>query len=111
MGNECESGSCETSAGSCESSKGCACGNAGCSGEALDCAVGMWSCSFMTALKAVQVELLKERIRKAWGEKMNKVADGVVASMGAQWQSMVAQAQAKGEFRALLEKTWSEGRK
>ena len=111
MGSECESGSCETSSGACESSKGCPCGNASCSGEPLDCATGMWSCSFMTAMKELQVELLKERIRKAWGEKMGKAADGVVASMGVQWQSMVAQARAKGEFRALLQKIWSEGQK
>ena len=111
MGNECESGSCETSSGACDSSKGCACGNAECSGSPLDCAVGMWSCSFMTAMKEVQVELLKERIRKAWGEKMGKAADGMLDSMGVQWQSMLAQAKAKDDFRGLMEKLWSEGRK
>ena len=111
MGNECEAGSCETSSGACESSKGCPCGNATCSGSPLDCAVGMWTCSFMTAMKEVQVELLKERIRKAWGEKMGKAADGAVESMGVSWQSMLAQANAKQDFRALLEKLWSEGRK
>ena len=111
MDNECESGSCETSSGACDSSKGCACGNAECSGSPLDCAVGMWSCSFMTAMKEVQVELLKERIRKAWGEKMGKAADGMLDSMGVQWQSMLAQAKAKDDFRGLMEKLWSEGRK
>ena len=108
--------SCETEndrGGACAPSGGgrCPCGTPGCSGDPLDCAIGMWSCAFFRAMKAVQVDLLKARIQKAWGAKMEKAADAVLEAMGVQWQSMLAQAQAKAQFRQRLQSLWQEGNK
>ena len=111
------SSTCEESTGSCqrsstgESPSACPCGTPGCSGDPVDCAVGMWSCGFFTALKQVQVDLLKAKIQKAWGVKMDKAADAVLDAMGVQWQSMLAQAQAKTGLRERLQDLWQEGRK
>ena len=115
MSSECgTSGACETTSGkgSCgpESCGGCPCGTPGCSGDPIDCAVGMWSCAFFQAMKAVQVDLLKAQIQKAWGSKMDKAADAVLEAMGVQWQSMLAQAQAKASVKERLASLWQEGK-
>ena len=117
MSQSCEGRSCETSGrGSecCESecgTSGCPCGTKGCSGEPQDCAQGMWTGSFFQALKAAQVELLKSKIQKAWGAKMDKAADAVLEAMGMQWQSMMAQANAKAQLQEKLSSLWREGQK
>ena len=103
----CSSGSCETAA---QPQGGCPCGTSGCSGDPLDCATGMWGSSFMKALQQVQVELLKERVRKAWGAKMEKAADAALDAMGAQWQAMVNKAGAEAQFRQRLAALWQEGK-
>lgn len=118
MSQECgTSGTCETSsgamqAGSCgpSGSPECPCGTPGCSGDAIDCAIGMWSCAFFQAMKQVQVDLLKPKIQKTWGAKMEKAADAVLEAMGVQWQSMVAQSQAKAQLKEKLNALWQEGR-
>ena len=111
--------SCETSSGSCgESScdtsscgrEQCACGT-DCGGDPVTCATAMWSSSFMQAMKAVQVELLKAKIQKAWGAKMDKAADAVIEAMGAQWQSMLAQAKAKADLGGTLQRLWYDTKK
>ena len=115
MAGRCESGSCETESSSQErcatSGKSCPCGTPGCSGDPIDCATGMWSCAFMTAMKQVHVDVLKAKIQKAWGAKMEKAADAVIEAMGVQWQSMLAQASAKAELRERLHGLWQEGKK
>ena len=112
MSGRCDSESCETESSSqaCRptSGKGCPCGTPGCSGDPVDCATGMWSCAFFTAMKQVQVEILKQKIQKAWGPKMDKAADAVLEAMGVQWQSMLAQAGAKAQLRQRLSSLWQE---
>lgn len=118
MGQECgSSGACEprgaaTQAGGGGSSGGgaCPCGTPGCGGDPIDCAIGMWSCAFFQAMKQVQADLLKPKIQKAWGAKMEKAADAVLESMGVHWQSMVAQSQAKAQLKDKLRALWQEGR-
>ena len=109
------SGSCDTvaGAGACgsESRSGCPCGTPGCSGDPVGCATGMWTSAFFQALKAAQAELVKARIQKAWGAKMEKAADAVVEAMGIQWQSMVAQAGAKAQLQERLAAIWRESQK
>ena len=104
----CEAGSCKTTedTSSC-GSDGCGC----CSGDPMESAAKMWTCSFFEAMKQAQVELLKSKIQKAWGDKMGKAADAVVESMGVQWQAMLSQAQAKADVETRLRQLWSEGRK
>ena len=65
----------------------------------------------MTAMKQVHVDVLKAKIQKAWGAKMDKAADAVLEAMGVQWQSMLAQASAKAELRERLQSLWQEGKK
>ncbi|MBI4340718.1 MAG: hypothetical protein HY598_00380 [Candidatus Omnitrophica bacterium] len=59
-------------------------------------------------MKGVQVDILKAKIQKAWGQKMDKAADAVLDAMGVQWQSMLAQAKAKGDLQEKLRALWSE---
>ena len=70
----------------------------------------MWTGSFFQALKAVQVEALKAKIQKAWGAKTDKAADAVLEAMGIQWQSMLAQTNAKSDLQEKLRGLWSEGK-
>ena len=114
MSSGCDEGSCETgktvcSEGSCESESKCPCGT-DCGGDPVSCAIGLWSGSFFQAMKAVQVDLLKSKIQKAWGAKMDKAADAVLETMGVKWQSMLAEAQAKAELREKLQALWAEGK-
>ncbi len=113
MATECgtQSGSCSESASEAQGSFRCPCGSDCCGGDPIECATGMWTCGFFQAMKEVQVDLLKAKIQKAWGAKMDKAADAVIEAMGAQWQSMLAQAQAKSGLRERLRNLWEEGRK
>ena len=76
----------------------------------MDCATGMWSGSFFEAMKQVQADLLKSKIQKAWGQKMDKASDAVLEAMGVQWQSMLAQGKAKAQLRERLAALWQEGK-
>lgn len=108
MASECStSGACQTGSESCKSSAGScrACGT-DCCGDPIACAMGMWSCAFFQAMKEAQVELLKEKIRKAWGAKMDKAADAVLEAMGTKWQSMLSDAKSKADLRAKLQGLW-----
>ncbi len=89
----------------------CPCGTEGCSGDPINCAAGMWTGSFFQALKQAQVELLKTKIQKAWGAKMDKAADAVLEAMGVQWQSILAQSKAKADLQERLQRLWQEGGK
>ena len=118
MAADCSTGSCETEAGSCstsgcESSSGecCKACNTACGGDPIACASAMWGGSFFQAMKAAQVEVLKAKIQKAWGTKMDKAADAVIESMGVHWQSMLAQVRAKAELRERLEGLWKESQR
>lgn len=111
MGNDCSSGSCQTDAceqASGDSPKSCKACNSACGGDPIACATAMWSGAFCAAMHQVQVELLKAKIQRAWGPKMDKAADAVVESMGVQWQSMLAQSKAKCDFQSKLRALWSE---
>lgn len=77
----------------------------------MACAMGMWVGSFFQAMKAVQVDLLKAKIQKAWGSKMDKAADIVLEGMGAKWQAKMAEIQLKADVRSKLQALWQEGHK
>ena len=114
MGGTCRTSdeSCETGAGTCGSSgRKCPCGSRTCNGDPTECATSMWGCSFFQAMKELQVEILKGKLQKAWGSKMDKAADAVIEAMGVQWQSMMAQAKAKAQFRERLTSLWQESQR
>lgn len=115
MGSTCqvERGVCETGTGSEDAACGRGCPGCGtkCGGDPYECGVAMWTAAFFQAMKAAQVDLLKSKIQKAWGPKMEKAADAVLEAMGVHWQSMLAQAKAKEDVRGLLRKLWQEGSK
>jgi hypothetical protein len=62
-------------------------------------------------MKAAQVDLLKAKIQKAWGAKMEKAADIILEAMGVKWQTMLAQAQANADVRERLARLWQESHK
>ncbi len=100
--SECEkTGSCETRPSSED------CGN---KSAAPCCPVEMaaekWSASFCQAMKEVQVEILKQKIKKAWGADMEKVGDAVLETMGAQWAAMLSQAKAHVGLRESIKKVF-----
>lgn len=106
---------CEKSETSCRTNQGseseCKTG-----GSSLDCcpiekAAQKWSGSFCQALSEVQVEILKQKIKKAWGTEMEKVGDAVLESMGAQWQAILSQAKAHVDLRENIKKAFLSGQK
>ena len=101
----CESSAAPQSQGSCK----CPCGG-GCGGDPVVCAMQMWKCSFFEAMKAAQVEILKAKIQKAWGSKLEKEANAVLAAMEVKWSSMVAVEQAKAELKAKFQELCKEGK-
>jgi hypothetical protein len=58
-------------------------------------AIQMWTKAFPEAIGAVQTDILKEKIKKAWGPLMEKEADAYVKSMGSFWESMMARGKAR----------------
>ena len=77
----------------------------------IEKATQKWTSSFCQALSEVQVEILKEKIKKAWGSQMEKVGDAVLESMGAQWQAMLSQAKAHVDLRENIKKAFFSGQK
>jgi hypothetical protein len=74
-------------------------------------AVGMWNKSFFRAMGEVQVDVLKEKIRSTWGKVIDKEADAIVAAMGTQWQSILAQAKAQCDLRENIKKIYENAGK
>ena len=99
--NNCctEDGSCQSSSTSCESNECCP----------IEVAADMWSDSFCEAMREVQVDILKEKIRKSWGPMMEQAADMLLESKGACWESMIAKvklAHAENNFKQKLTDLW-----
>ena len=105
---------CEKTGSCCETkpeSKG-ECGSA----SPQDCcpvelAAQKWSASFCQAMTEVQVDILKEKIKKAWGSEMEKVGDAVLEAMGAQWHAMLKRAKAHVDLRENIKKVFLSGQK
>jgi hypothetical protein len=98
---------CEKSETSGQTSKSqTECGPGGLSCCPIETAAQKWSGSFCQAMTEVQVEILKQRIKKAWGAEMEKIGDAVVESMGAQWQAILTQAKAHVDLRENIKKVF-----
>ena len=77
----------------------------------IEMAAQKWSGSFCQAMQEVQVEILKQKIKKSWGTEMEKVGDAVIEAMGAQWQAMLSQAKAHVGLRENIKKAFFSGAK
>jgi len=101
---------CETKTGTCgevppnapiQSSEGqCKCG---CGGDPILCVMHAWAEAFCQAKKEAMVDILKSKIQKAWGSKMDKIADAVIDAMETKKTSMMAMSKAKADLKAKLE--------
>lgn len=114
---------CDTQTGHCESThqgsahheggKSCCAvekslKNCGCP---IDQAAEMWQKGFFCAMKEAQKEILKEKIRKAWGPVLEKEADAVLEAMGTHWQSVLAQAYAQKSLKENIAKIYQSMKK
>ena len=77
----------------------------------IEKATEMWSCAFCEAKRQVAVEILKDKIQKAWGSKMEKVADAVLAAKDAEWKAMLAKGKAKMELKDQMLKILAKSEK
>ena len=101
---------CDTKTQTCESTSSapaqnpskCYCGGV-CGGDPIICAMHMWGASFFEALKQTQVEILKAKIQKAYGPKLEKEANAVLETMGTTWESMLAMQKAKADLKAKFQ--------
>lgn len=80
-------------------------------GDPMDKVIGSWKSAFFEAKHQVQVELLKAKIQKAWGPKLDKAADAVLETVEAIFQSALTQGQAKAKLKEQLQAIFVEGRK
>jgi hypothetical protein len=60
----------------------------------IECAAEMWKGSFFQAMREVQVDILKVKIRERHGEMMEQAAHELLESMNAIWQAKMAEAHA-----------------
>ena len=111
QGSECSvSGS-----GQCCSVSGCGCSVSGnkpsvCS-DPFESAPEAWFKDAVEAIRQVKLEILREKIRKHMGPKLEKGADASLQALGAFWGAIVAQsdaAQAKEVLREEIRKIFSE---
>ena len=99
--SECKTGTCDTTQNEIEcktpaSSSYCP----------IEKAAQKWSDSFCQAMTEVQVEILKAKIKKAWGADLEKIGDAVVESLGAQWEAGLKQAKAHVDLRENIKKVF-----
>jgi len=110
-------GTCDTKTGVCETASApqghceskCGCGGA-CGGDPMVCKMNMWMCAFHEAKKAVEVDILKAKIQKLWGVKLEKEAQVVLEAMEAKWKSMQAVGQFKEQLREKFEQICKESK-
>ena len=100
----CRNANCECKA----SGRQCMGGDCECPVEQ---SVKMWESSFCRAMIETQTDILKEKIRKAWGPMMDKTADAVVEKMGIWWQSKLASAKAEVDLRGKIIKHFEDKQK
>ncbi len=104
MENKCstETGNCQTRGSECAPKEDCC---------PVQMATDLWSCAFHQALKEAHVEVLKAKIHKAWGNKMDKTADAVLEAMEEVWQAKLVQGKAKKDLKEKIVRAMFEGKK
>ena len=100
---------CETS---CTSECDCADSRECCPTETAGCPVEAFAelsqCASKQALKEVYVDILKAKIQKAWGARLDKAADIILEAKGAAWEAALARAKAKSEVTEKLSDLFSK---
>lgn len=93
-----KTGTCESAVSSTASCKAkCSCGGV-CGGDPVKCAMYSWKGAFHLALEEVMLDVLKARIHKTFGPKLEKSADAIMDAMNAKWQAKIMMAQAETEL-------------
>lgn len=103
MENQCQGNTCDTQKTAHEAKSQDCC--------PLEMMIEKWSDAFCEAKHQVQVEILKEKIRKAWGAQMEKSADAIIEAKGAEWHAMLTKGKAKMELKDRLKQILNEGKK
>src|SRR5882757_577951 len=102
--SSCESGSCQTSHGEGHMHEYMhkVCGHCPCGcGSHHPCPMYMWHMSFFVAKKEVMVDILKTKIQKAWGPKMEQTADLIL-------QAMEAKKKGESDLKNKLQELWEK---
>lgn len=106
MKNECSTtGCCETETQAkdcCPTQSDCGC--------PVEKAAGLWQAAFFEAMKQAHVEVLKAKILKAWGPKLDKSADVVLEAMEAQWKAALVKGKAQADLKEKLKNVMTEGK-
>lgn len=74
----------------------------------VETAIRLNTKSLSAAMHAVQVDILKEKIREQWGAVMEKEADAVLETAGTLWKATLTQAKAKKALREQFCEIFSE---
>lgn len=77
----------------------------------VEFSVQMWGKSFPGAMQAVIQDILKEKIRKAWGPMMEKEGDAVVEALGKSWKAHMETKHAAYDLRQNIKKVFEEASK
>ena len=113
MENQCSHGSCSYEAHHAnphyEGHQGCSCHSEdGCHKhqEEEECQIEkekkMWFCAFHQAMQEVHIEILKEKIKKSWGDGLNKSADAVMETLEIKWKAQMTKEKAKADLKTKL---------
>ncbi len=101
---------CESKAGSCEvtpnkavaetpGGEKCMCEKECC----IDQQMKMMMCAACEAKRQVMVDILKSKMQKAWGKKMEQTADAVMEALEAKKEAMVLGMKAKEGLKTALQ--------
>ena len=108
MENQCSHGTCSHEAHHTDSHHGefCHCSSCCKRHEEAECpfekAKGMWLCAFHQAMKEVQVDIMKSKIKNAMGASFEKSADAVMEAMDLKWKASMSKEKAKSDLKTKL---------
>ena len=103
--SECNDKGCHSDHVSCKShskESECNCSSECSCGCPIDYSIHLWKEAFMVAMKEVEIEYLKEKIKKQWGATIEKEGDAVLAAMEAQWSAKITAAKACGDLKETI---------
>jgi hypothetical protein len=76
--------------------------------DCMDQKMKMLMCAAHEAKRQVMIDIMKVKIQKAWGKKMEKIADAVIEAMESKKEAMVIKAKAKETLKETLEGLFKE---